>query len=148
MRDNIWLKERLEQIWRRHFPDIKQLNNVFVRFGRSARTRLGSIKYGRKRSEPNTFITITGYFRDPAIPEFVVDGVLAHELVHYAHGFFSPHEQLHRHPHRQGIVDKELTNRGLDDILELEKRWLKDNWRDYVLKKITEKRKKLLYESI
>lgn len=144
MRDNKWLKNRLLQIWQRYFPDIKAQNEVFVQFGRAARTRLGSIKFDRRflttspsttlRVKPHTFITITGYFQDPEIPEFVVDGVLAHELVHYAHGFYSPHTQLFRHPHKHGVVDKELTKRGLDDILKLQKRWLKNNWRDYLRK--------------
>lgn len=132
MRDNNWLKDRLLQIWQRYFPDVKVQNEIFVRFGRPARTRLGSIKFGRRKDNPKTYITLTGYFRDPEIPEFMVDSVLAHELTHYAHGFYSPRTQLFRHPHKHGVVNKELTKRGLDDILKLQKRWLKQNWRDYL----------------
>jgi len=131
-RDHNWLKFRLEAIWQRHFPDIAVANNVFVKFGRPCRTRLGSIKYGRKTEDPNTIITINGYFKDPEIPEQVVDAVLAHELTHYAQGFCSPHEQKFRNPHLGGVVSQELIDRGLKDLLRLEKRWVKANWRNYL----------------
>lgn len=126
IRDHKWLKNRLAMIWQKYFPDIKLANNVFVKFGRPTRTRLGSIKLGRKKL--NTIITINGYFIDPEIPEFVIDGVLAHELTHYAHGFASPHTQQHRYPHQGGVVKRELVNRGLKNLLQLEKRWIKENW--------------------
>lgn len=133
-RDNQWLKNRLEQIWQRYFSDIELLNTVFVRFGRPARTRLGSIKFGRRKENPNTYITITGYFTHPLVPEFVVDAVLAHELSHYAHGFYSPHQQLHRFPHKHSVIDRELTKRGLVDIIKLQKKWLKQNWKEFIAK--------------
>lgn len=127
-RDHNWLKLRLEHIWRTYFPDIAIANNVFVKFGQKATTRLGSIKYGRRRENPNTIITINGHFKNPEIPEFVVDGVLAHELTHYAHGFCSPHEQAFRHPHKNSVVKNEMISRGLQDLLKLEKKWIKNNW--------------------
>lgn len=132
MRDNDWLKTRLEQVWRRYFPDIDQRNRVYIRFGRKAKTRLGSIKFIRQGLNSETLVTVTGLFKDPEIPDFVVDGVIAHELSHYAHGFFSPHKRLFRHPHQHGVVNKELTNRGLGDTLTLQKRWLKRYWLGYL----------------
>lgn len=131
-RDHNWLKYRLQTIWQKHFPDVKIANNVFVKFGQCAKTRLGSIKYGRKRDNPNTIITINGYFKDPNIPEFVIDAVLAHELTHYAHGFCSPHEQAFMHPHKGGVIRQEMQSRGLADLFKLEKRWIKENWRAYI----------------
>lgn len=132
-RDHKWLKYRLEAIWEKHFPDIAVANNVFVKFGRACRTRLGSIKLGRKTTDPNTIITINGYFKDSQIPEFVVDAVLAHELTHYAHGFASPHEQKYANPHLGGVVKNEMVDRGLKNLLQLEKKWVKTNWRQYLL---------------
>lgn len=131
-RSHKWLKNRLEIIWQKHFPDIAIANNVIVKFGRPSMTRLGSIKLGRNKE--NTIITINGYFIDPEIPEFVVDAVLAHELTHYAHGFCSPHKQVYRHPHLGSVVKNEMVDRGLHDLLKLEKRWVKDNWREYIKK--------------
>lgn len=132
-RDHNWLKFRLETIWTRFFPDVAVANNVFVKFGRACRTRLGSIKYGRKKENPNTIITINGYFKDEMIPEYVVDAVLAHELTHYAQGFASPHEQKFAKPHLGGVVNRELSDRGLRDLLFQEKRWVKTNWRNFLL---------------
>lgn len=134
-RDNKWLKARLQSLWQRYFPDVKLANNIFVKFGRPTKTRLGSIKYGRKKIEPNTIITLNGFFQDPEIPEFVVDGVLAHELTHYTHGFFSPHEQWHHYPHQGGVVRQELVDRGLKDLLKLEKAWVKKNWEKFLKEK-------------
>ncbi len=143
-RDAKWLKNRLEIIWQRYFPDVPIANNVIIKFGQKAMTRLGSIKLGRRRENPislgeaeprrNTIITINGHFKDPQIPEFVVDGVLAHELTHYAHGFCSPHQQFHRFPHQGGVVRQEMVDRGLSDLLQLEKRWIKQNWTEYLKK--------------
>lgn len=127
-RDAKWLKIRLETIWQRHFPDVAVANNVFVKFGRPCRTRLGSIKYGRRKEDPNTIITVNGHMKNSEIPEFVVDAVLAHELTHYAQGFFSPHAQINHHPHKGGVVRQELVGRGLKELLQLEKKWVKENW--------------------
>lgn len=140
-RDNDWLADRLATIWHRHFPDITQPNEVLIIFGRKSRTRLGSIgmpgwqekvraiSYQSKRAPQGTsVITITGYFRDLRIPEYVVDATIAHELTHYAHGFHSPHPQLYDHPHQGGIVDKELEKRGLGSILRQQKTWLRSQW--------------------
>jgi hypothetical protein len=134
LRNNIWLANRLEWLWKTYFSDVEIANTVYVRFGRPARTRLGSIKYGRKTTNPNTYITVTGHFRNPIVPEYVIDAVLAHELSHYTHGFFSPHPQIHKNPHQHGVIDKELTKRGLEDIMRLQKSWLKENWRDFLRK--------------
>jgi len=132
-RDNNWLKERLKYLWQRYFSDISIINKITIKFGRPARTRLGSIKPGRKLGDQHSIITMNGYFRDPEIPEFVVDAVIAHEFMHYAHGFASPHEKAYNHPHKGGVVNWDMKERGLDDILKLEKRWLKENWRKYIL---------------
>jgi hypothetical protein len=135
MRDHKWLKNRLELIWQTYFPDVGIANNVIVKFGRPSVTRLGSIKYGRETlSVRNSIITINGYFQDPTIPEYVIDAVLAHELTHYAHGFCSPHAQAYRHPHQGGVVKNEIVDRGLKNLLKLEKKWIKENWREYIKK--------------
>ncbi|OGD55998.1 hypothetical protein A2V71_00040 [Candidatus Berkelbacteria bacterium RBG_13_40_8] len=133
-RDHKWLKFRLEAIWQRFYPDVAIANNVFVKFGRPSMTRLGSIKFGGRKIDPNTIITVNGHFKDPEIPEFVVDAVLAHELTHYAHGFFHPDGPNKRYPHQGGVVRREMSGRGLQDLLKLEKKWIKENWRGYIKK--------------
>lgn len=138
-RDNEWLENILADIWYRYFPDVPQKNDVRIKFGQSATTRLGSIKWGRKpikhpdgSIQKRSIITVTGYFRDQTIPEEVVKAVIAHELTHYAHGFSGPLPRLHKHPHKGGIVDKELRSRGVGKLLDFEKEWMKKNWRAYL----------------
>lgn len=139
MRDKEWLENMLAEIWYRYFADVPQDNEVKIKFGQAAKTRLGSIKLGRKliahpdgSLKKRSIITITSLFKDLSIPDQVVAAVIAHELVHYAHGFSSPNPKLHRHPHQGGIVDKELEKRGLSKILQFERKWLKENWKSYL----------------
>jgi len=143
MRDNGWLEQKLNFIWNNHFFDIPRHNEVSIKFGQKASTRLGSIKliqnskfkiqnYGKVHCHHRTLITITGHFIDERVPEEVIDVVIAHELAHYAHGFFSPLPQLARYPHHGGLVDTELKNRGFTEKLKFQKKWLKDNWKDVI----------------
>ena len=132
IRDDAWLVERLRMVWGRYFNDVERVNEVVISFGRRASNRLGSI-YQEPRGQKRSIITITGFFRDYDVPDFVVETVIAHELAHYAHGFSSPHRQLYRHPHEGGVVTKELRRRGMGDSLRLQKAWLKRHWRTYVL---------------
>lgn len=138
-RDNEWLQDQLAHLWYRHYSDIDQPNDVVIKFGRPATARLGSIKWGRKpvkhhdgSTQRRSIITITGYFKDPIIPEEVVQAVIAHELSHYSHGFSSPLYQKYNHPHKGGVVDKEMVARGLGDILKFQKKWMKTNWVNYI----------------
>jgi hypothetical protein len=82
--------------------------------------------------ESTSIITINSHFQDLTIPEEVITVTIAHELVHYSHGFSSPHPQLYQYPHLGGIVSKELIKRGLKEQLIYQKKWLKQNWRQYV----------------
>lgn len=159
LRNNQWLKEKFIYLWKRYFSDIDIKNNIIIKFGRPTKTRLGSIKpgikseFGRQKwvaSATPTFcrgkahifcqqtrdkysiITINGHFQNSEIPEFVVEAVIAHEFMHYAHGFASPHQQAFRHPHQGGVVTWDLKERGLGDIVKLEKSWIKKNWKEYL----------------
>jgi hypothetical protein len=141
LRDDKWLFSKLDYVWDQYFPDISQDNNVKIVWGRRARTRLGSIKPGVNFSGqyPETIITINSLFRDSKIPEYVVLGTIAHELSHYAHGFHSPIERKFATPHAGGVVTSELRTRGLENIYRSQKKWLKENWRTYVMDKFPPK---------
>ena len=76
----------------------------------------------------STEIAINSLFKYPDVPDFILETTIAHELIHYMHGFQSPHPQLFRHPHRGGIVDKEIKKRGYAFLFDLEKSWVKNNW--------------------
>jgi len=123
MRNDDWLLSRLDHIWSQHFTDVPQINPVFIRFGRYARLRFGSIRMEPRSKK--TFIIISGMFQDPKIPQEIIDHTIAHELCHYAHGFSSPHARLHRYPHEGGVIQNEMENRGLTHLYKAYKEWIK-----------------------
>lgn len=132
MRDNEWLQLRFNQIWSSLFSDVERKNNVLIRFKGNWKNKFGHI---RRLENSDTEIVINNLFRYETVPEFIIDLTIAHELVHYSHGFQSPHEKKFRHPHRGGIVNKELKKRGLGLALRKEKSWIKRDWPE-ILKKV------------
>ncbi|HVQ43523.1 MAG TPA: hypothetical protein VMT30_00980 [Candidatus Saccharimonadia bacterium] len=126
-RDEAWLQAMLDKIWDNYFPEVPQVNDVRIGFGRRTKRRLGSISldpHDRKTS----IITMNGLFRREDIPEFVVEATLFHELTHYAHGFNSPLDRAQRHPHAGGVMRREFAERGLLELYLQQKRWLKEHW--------------------
>lgn len=123
-RDNSWLSSRLDNLWSNFFSDVEQTNPIYIKFGKYSKYRLGSIKLSKQTK--NTFVTITGMFKRYDIPTEVVDQTIAHELVHYAHGFSSFRPRLHKYPHAGGIVNKELRHRGMTYLLKSYKDWVKE----------------------
>ena len=140
MRDNVWLSKKLQHIWQSYFSDLPQSNKILVGFGRRSKSRLGSIKMARrpnlmdrfKKNHPVSIITLNGHFRSEMVPEFVVEAVLAHELVHYLHGFCSPHNRAFCYPHQGGVVNRVLKKRGAGDKLRAQKKWIKLNWKKFL----------------
>lgn len=123
-RNDQWLFSRLDFIWSKYFDDIPQKNRVYIKFGRFAKYRLGSIKLKGKTKD--SFITITSMFKNISIPQEVIDHTIGHELVHYTHGFSSIHPKLHRYPHAGGVVKREMEKRGMGYLYKAYKQWIKD----------------------
>jgi hypothetical protein len=147
MRDNNWLEEKMYFLWENYFVDTPRTNRVLIKFGTKAKRQLGCIKWVTTKTkgvrqllkgeagEDHTrisLIIITSFFKDPAIPENVVLATVAHEMCHYAHGFNSPLQQLYDHPHKGGIIRKEMTKRGLGILYRQANRWLRHNWSEYL----------------
>lgn len=133
MRENGFLVEKLEKIWHKYFSDCKRPNRIIIQFGKSVRKRLGSIRRTNiSKNNYDTLILINGHFRNRDIPECVIDATIAHELVHYIHGFSSPLPQLSRFPHRGGKIEKEMERRNLGELLQMETDWLNANWIKYL----------------
>jgi hypothetical protein len=147
MRDDAWLEEKLFQLWEDHFNDIPRTNPVLIKFGKRSKRQLGAIGWLQNHTQKTrkllghsgaaddpriTLINITGFFKDETIPEFVILSTIGHELCHYAHGFNSPLEQRYDHPHKGGVITKEMKARGLDKMRKDAKKWLKENWRNYL----------------
>jgi hypothetical protein len=127
LRDNEWLAERVSLLRQVHFADVPQGFPITTRFGIRARNRFGSIgAHGRQ-----TIILVNRLFADSFVPTFVVDGTLAHELAHYAHGYGSGLPLIHRNPHRGGVVDKELECRGLGEINQKAAQWRTLHWDEF-----------------
>lgn len=158
MRDQEWLENRFEYIYRKYFADLKAPNQIEIKWGRRSKRQLGCIKKQQLsttswrmadhfKRDFVTIIVINGLFRDKAIPEFVIDSVIAHEMSHYAHGFNSPLPQIHRHPHKGGVIKKELHARDLSTLELKQKIWIKENWQNYLNQNYPQKssRKKIYY---
>jgi hypothetical protein len=62
------------------------------------------------------------------VPDCVFIITVAHELVHYAHGFGSPLPQLYRHPHANEVVERELEQRELGEQLLCCNQWIGSEW--------------------
>lgn len=133
-RDDHWLASELNRIWERFFSDVPRVNTVQVSFGRHWTTRLGLITLSRENQ--NTYIGINGLLRHDEVPDFVHRATLAHELAHYAHGFGSPLPQRFSHPHKGGVVTKELMSRGLLHEHRACRHWVHEQWRDFCHKKL------------
>lgn len=124
IRNNQWLLSRLDFIWTKYFSDIPQKNKVFIRFGRFAKFRMGSIKMDKKTKD--SMITITSMFKNQKISQEVLDYTIGHELVHYAHGFSSPHLKLFKYPHAGGLIKKEMVSRGMIHLFRSYQNWIKN----------------------
>lgn len=129
LRDGQWLKRELEHIWSSFFADTPRVNRVEVNFSGSWKSRLGVISLSEDKQ--TSYIGLNSLLSLPEAPFYVATITLAHELVHYAHGFGSPLPRRHRHPHRGGIVEKELVVRGLAEELDLYQNWIQNHWYDF-----------------
>ena len=128
-RDNEWLNFELDYIWDTYFSDITRVNSVKIEFARNWKARVGMITLSASGSM--TYIGINSLLRYRQVPWFVPTITIAHELVHYAHGFGSPLPRKYSHPHKGGIVFKELAARGLEKEHNLYTNWLADYWHSF-----------------
>lgn len=124
MRDDEWLINRLYFIWNNYFSDIERKNQIIIKFKGRWKNKFGHIK---KRDE-KTEIALNGLFRHEEIPEYLIDVTLAHEIVHYIHGFNSPFPKQYRYPHYGGVVRRELKKRGFALHLRWEREFVKEKW--------------------
>jgi hypothetical protein len=134
-RTNAWLEQQLEVIWQRHFSDIERVTPIKIQFGRRAYRRLGSIVLRpafASTSRQYSQIIISGILADPAMPEFIAQQVIAHELVHYIHGFGSHLPRHLDHPHQGGVIVREFKRRGLWELFRVYQAWMKIHWIQYL----------------
>lgn len=125
MRDEEWLGALFHRIWEERFKDLKKRNNVVIRWKGRWKNKFGHIK---RLKNKDSEIGINSLFRDEKVPEYIIELTIAHEIVHYMHGFHSPHPKLFKHPHKGGVVDKELKLRGYLEEIKKERIWFKEVW--------------------
>ena len=132
MRSDDWLYTRLDYIWSRYFEDIERITPIRIQFGRRAYRRLGSI--GLRKAVAGgahvefSQIIISSLLADDDVPEIIIDQVLAHEIVHYVHGFGSHHPRTLKHPHQGGVIISEFRKRGLWELYRAYTAWMKIYW--------------------
>lgn len=80
-----------------------------------------------------TIITVTRYFMNEIVPDFVVRATVAHEMCHYTHGFQSPLQKKFDKPHQGNIINKELVKRDLLEEQKAADKWLKEHWLNIIL---------------
>ena len=124
MRNNLWLQIRLLQIWELLFPELPKLNKVTCVFKGKWKNKFGHIQ----QKGISTEIAINSLFKSELVPEYIIDLTIAHELIHYMHGFNSPLPKKFKHPHKNGIVTKELLKRGFGHWERKEHSWIKKEW--------------------
>ena len=138
-RDSTWLSAETDDIWRRYFPDVPRVNVVDVAFRRAWKRRLGVISLSD--DQRTTRIGINSLLGLPQAPYCLTLITVAHELVHYAHGFGSPLPRRYQHPHRGGIVPRELKERGLAAELDEYSEWIHHNWWSFYARQQRRKRR-------
>ena len=125
-RSQQWLTEELDLIWGEYFGDTPRVNRVEIEFHKPWKRRLGVIRLSQV--DNSTYIGINSLLSHDEAPYCITLITVAHELVHYCHGFGSPLPQRYRHPHRGGIVTRELVDRGLGRQLGEYTEWIERNW--------------------
>lgn len=129
VRDRWWLRGLLQDVWDQYFSDTPRVNLVRISYGAPWKTRLGSITLSDDHR--TSYIFVNGLLRLAEVPEYVTTVTIAHEMVHYAHGFGSPLPRRYKHPHRGGIVKRELLRRGMGVEYARYDEWVYDHWYDF-----------------
>lgn len=116
----------LDHLWQAHFADVPRVNEVQIGYCYPWKSRLGLIRLSLDQA--TTFIGINTLLQYPQVPESVLITTIAHEMVHYVHGFGSPLPRRYKHPHANGVVDKELDQRHLGHYLRHCNEWIDKHW--------------------
>ena len=116
----------LDWIWQHYFSDCMYVNTLTIDYVYPWKCRLGVIRLSVDTTL--TFIGINSLLQLPQIPSCVLITTIAHELVHYIHGFGSPLPRPYKHPHAHHVVEGELERRELGDHLHCCNQWIDNCW--------------------
>ncbi len=125
-----WCKHELAAclnlIWERYFIDVPRANTILIEYCYPWKSRLGLIRLSLDATI--TFIGINALLRQREVPDYVLMTTIAHEVVHYSHGFGSPLPRCFKYPHANKVVDKALEQRGMGVYLQCCNEWIDKNW--------------------
>ncbi len=125
-----WCKHELSTclnlIWQRYFADVPRVNTVSIEYCYPWKSRLGLIRLSLDATM--TFIGINALLRLREVPDYVLMTTIAHEVVHYSHGFGSPLSRCFKHPHANKVVDTALEQREMGLYLQCCNEWIDKNW--------------------
>ncbi|GCE05203.1 hypothetical protein [Dictyobacter aurantiacus] len=124
--DRYQVRGYLQWLWHNYFADIPCVNEVTIAYCYPWKGRLGLIRLSADASM--TFIGVNTLLQMSQIPEYVLITTIAHELVHYIHGFGSPLPRRYKHPHANKVVDRELEQRQLGAYLHACNEWIDNYW--------------------
>lgn len=124
--DRYQVSDYLQWLWHNYFADSPRVNEVTIAYCYPWKGRLGLIRLSVDATM--TFIGINTLLQMSQIPEYVLITTIAHELVHYIHGFGSPLPRRYKHPHANKVVDRELEQRDLGEYLHACNEWIDNYW--------------------
>ncbi len=127
VRDQDWLVDRFNMLLKTYFSDVRMGYPIVLSYGIRAQRRFGSISERNRQA----IIRLNALFAHPDVPEMIIDATLAHEMVHYVHGFCSGLPRKVKFPHADRAIEKELEKRGLLVMYDESEVWLKKNWSDF-----------------
>jgi hypothetical protein len=116
----------LDWLWQHYFNDIVRVNEVFINYCYPWKSRLGLIRLALDKT--HSFIGLNSLLQLSQVPECVLITTIAHEMVHYTHGFGSPLPRIYKYPHANGVVDRELERRELGACLRCCNEWIDKYW--------------------
>jgi hypothetical protein len=128
-----YLSKKTADLIRENFSTKEITNLLVVKTGKRWKRTLGHIKTLNNK-DYGSVIEINPLLFDNDVPEYILDYVIMHELTHYFQGFASNQERKHKHPHKGGIVEKELARLGWKEIQEKSDKWIKENWAKILIK--------------
>lgn len=120
------LTRYLSWIWQMYFADCLRMNEVVIDYCYPWKSRLGLIRLSLDTTL--SYIGINSLLQIVEVPEEVLVTTIAHEMVHYLHGFGSPLPRRYKHPHANRVVERELEQRELGATLRICNEWIDNHW--------------------
>lgn len=108
--------------------NIPETVAIKIIWGKNAKRVLGSVRLLKDIS----IIRMSSYMKDYNVPEYVLEEVILHEMIHIKTGHGSTLEKSYQHAHRGGVIRKEMQKVGKEELFDITEKWIKENWYNHV----------------